>query len=290
MRVHLGNKSGPSDNGKLRFRPPTLIDPLTIKLKDTPTGRRAMMDPTRDYFVDGRGVLGQQDFGIELNGGRNVIAIGLEQYFATDAANDNNIRRSLYVKGNPAQTVKRTIHIEGFKSSGFHREICDIDDQGEPGITVQVCNWDIPDPVLGTQAGNHSDIIQSWRGPTNLRIDRLYAKYAYQGFFLNPHQFSDPTNPNKFAELGLYEFSRIYLEGTSDSGVPLYLIQGRQGVPPMVSTRQVWIRPSPTKAFPGQLLLTDPAYWGSDVHATSVGRRSFVSSKPGRFYVSPGYE
>jgi hypothetical protein len=290
MPLHRLGNGALQDDGRLRYRPPTLVDPLTIRLSNTPTGRRAMMDPNRDYIVDGRGVTLTQDSGIELNGGRNVVARNLEVFFATDLGEDHGtLRRGLFVKGHPDQGQARTLHVEGLRVSGYPREGIDIDSQGEPGLSVQICNAAFPDPILGSESGNHSDVIQTWNGPTNLRVDRLYARYGYQGFFLNPHQFAHPEKPNVFTPLGLYEFSRVYLEGTADSGAAGYMVADGNGARPEIATREFWVRPSPSKAWPGEVLLTNSSWWGQGVRLAPNGRTSFVSSKPGKSYVSPGY-
>src|SRR4051812_21643687 len=60
----------------ISWAPPTLVSPTTITLTNTSGGRKAIMDPTKDYIV----VMPSSPItvagGVELNGGRNVVLIG----------------------------------------------------------------------------------------------------------------------------------------------------------------------------------------------------------------------
>ncbi len=281
---HLGNGSL-ANHGKLAWRPPNLINPLTIKLTNSDSGRKAIMNPTRDYIIDARGVTLTVDEGIEVNGGRNVILIGAEVRFDTDNGPDDSLlNRVLFIKGNAAQTIPRTVHIEGLKASGYLREGINIDGQGEPGLNVQLQNINFVDELLGSEATNHSDFLQVYNGPTNLRLDRCYGKVGYQALMLQPRQFG--TSP-----LQLYSFTRCYFEGTATSGPMFYLVTGSSASErPLVGTRDVWLKPNPTKDYPSEVIYEDPALWGGGIRLARDGRNSFVSSVPGRHYVSPGYE
>lgn len=46
------------------------------------------------------------------------------------------------------------------------------------------------DTVHGTQAGHHADVLQTWAGPRQLRIDGLSGSTGYQGMMLNPNDSS----------------------------------------------------------------------------------------------------
>ena len=55
---------------------------------------------------------------------------------------------------------------------------------------------------------NHPDVLQTWSGPPELRVDRLSGTTRYQGFFLHPTQFGSGVPPR------LFDLRRVDLTGT----------------------------------------------------------------------------
>lgn len=278
---HLGDET---NYGKLTWAPPALTNPLTITLTNDANGRKAMMDPTRDYIVRCPEPITVSD-GIELNGGRNVVLIGGAVNFTQDY-NTATGNRCLFIKGNAAQTQARTVHVEGLRFSGIIKEGINVDQQafngGEPNLTVTLQNINAVDPLLGSFASNHADFFQGYNGPSNLRIDRAFCGTQYQGFMLQPHQ-------NGTAALGTYELRHIYVEGLQDSGALLYLVTGQASDRPTIVTDRVYLKPAPNKPNLNQVVLENPAFWGDGVRLAPQGKNSPISAFPGVHYRSPGY-
>jgi len=44
---------------------------------------------------------------------------------------------------------------------------------------------------------NHPDVLQTWAGPAELRVDRLSGSTDYQGFFLAPNEFGSQPPPRQ---------------------------------------------------------------------------------------------
>lgn len=266
-------------------------DPLNASPLDSSNSNNApFMDPQINYIVKQSETISVTG-GIEINGGANVIAKGLHVNFPSDYGTTNS-NRAMFIKGNQFRTQPRTLHIEGLRAEGYLTEGINVDSQsfinsnqvvGDPGLTVQIQNTEFVDIIHGTQATNHADIFQGYNGPYQLRMHRVYGLTQYQGLMIQPHQFG-------FSPLGTYEFKDCYFEGTSDSGVILYMVAGDGDDRPTVVTTNVWVKHNPTKSFPSQVMLEDPNFWGSGVKVAPNGRRSFVTSCPGLAYVSPGYE
>jgi hypothetical protein len=86
------------------------------------------------------------------------------------------------------------------------------------GAVVQLVNIR-NDTVHGSRATNHADVVQSWAGPRELRIDRLTASSQYQGLFLLPHQFYN-------GPIGTWDLRNINIIGTAGSGFLLWKESG----------------------------------------------------------------
>lgn len=241
-----------------------------------------MMDPKRDYIVlfppEGISAIN----GLELNGGRNVIAKSGLIRFDTDFGTSKG-NRAIFIKGNPAQTVPRVVHLEGVLCDGVLRELINVDSQSEPGLDVRLQNVMAATELIGSRDTNHADFFQCYNGPRNLRVDRCYAKTQYQGFMFQPRQFGN-------SPIGTYEIRRTLIEGTDTAGAIGYLVGGPESDRPKIVTEDFWVCPAPSKAWPGQVLYENPSWWGDGVIRVPRGYQKPVSGDPGLNYVSPGYE
>lgn len=277
--------------GKLTWAPPTLATPTTVYLSNSATGRKTgILDPTKDYIVVVTEEITVSD-GIEVNGGRNIRLVGASVNFGVTNYGTTYGNRGMFIKGHPSQTVARTIHIEGVNFAGYMTEGINYDGQGEPGATLVLQNVNFSSPVIGAQPTNHADLFQCYNGPTNLRVDHFYGKTQYQGFMIQPHQFPHPTNTSYYSPLGTYDFRNVYIESTTDAGVSLYMVTGASNGSdrPTVVTSEVYLKPPPSKSYPTQVLLENPAFWGTGVHYAPFGAQKPISSLPGTNYVTPGY-
>jgi hypothetical protein len=95
----------------------------------------------------------------------------------------------------------------------------------------------------------HPDVIQTWAGPRELRVDGLTGCTGYQGFFLHPTQLA------RRARLEAAAFSRINITGTNQSRYLLW-----QHTPFPITVEDVWVRPRP-RASARRVLWPSPAPW-----------------------------
>jgi hypothetical protein len=164
-----------TSQSKLHWSPPSLENPTTITLGTGPTTTN--MDPTKDYII----VLPTQKKNgtTRLVGGRNIVIKGGYVTIPSGAsASDQKAFRITNATG--------TVHIEGVlidSSGGSESDGVFID---APEAIVQLQNLRIVG-LHGTEATNHSDIVQAHLGHRELRIDRLTGTSNYQGFLFGEH-------------------------------------------------------------------------------------------------------
>ena len=156
----------------LRWPPPRLVDPATIKLPSTGY-TESQLDPDRDYIVD----LPARDKrgGVTLIGGHNVVIVGGHITVPRSAQPEDRFRRALYIKD-----ATGTVHVEGVVLDSAPGAVWDGIDIAAPEATVQLENVRV-DGVRGSLAGYHGDVVQPWGGVRALRVDRLSASSDYQG-------------------------------------------------------------------------------------------------------------
>jgi hypothetical protein len=154
------------------------------------------------------------------------------------------------------------------------------------GGIVQLQNIRI-EGATGTKAGNHADLIQSWAGPRQLRIDGFTGYTNYQGFFLLPNQWFDGPAPE------LFDLRNINLVGDPAGAGYLYWVdETRQRFP--VRHQNLWAQPSAGKAGnPDQFLWPRPSTgdrtWDGVREGVPAGGDLVTRSEAGIGYVSPGY-
>jgi hypothetical protein len=179
----------PNPNG-LQWAPPTLSSPKTIQI--SATNHNLKLDDKTDYRL----VLPNKPItltgGLIVNGGHNVVLVGgtivVPMIQQPPPSTD---RRGIFLKDQTG-----VVHLEGLRLSGPLSDGIDLEESA--GATVQIENVQI-DKVDGTYETNHADVIQSWAGPTRLRIDGLRGSSDYQGLFLLPNQhWVDGPEPESF--------------------------------------------------------------------------------------------
>jgi hypothetical protein len=155
---------------QLRWAPPALNNPVTVAVPSS-APVELNLDPAKDYILKLGHVSGPG--GLTVNGGHNVVIIGGQVTSTTDGAERNGYAMRFY-----DQTG--TVHIEGV-----------LIDNSADGITIQA-----PDAVFQVQnvrisnnhqyrddfSDTHPDLIQTWSGPKEIRIDRFTGYSDYQGF------------------------------------------------------------------------------------------------------------
>jgi hypothetical protein len=188
-------------------------------VRPSTTYRWLSLDPNRDYRV----VMPSEPLagagGLVIEGGRNVVLIGGEisipwqgtPWSGTKIAQGfwggvtfMDARRGLYLKNQTG-----TVHVEGLLIRGDDlAEGIDLDQRR--GATVQFQNIRVEGLRARDQAGFsdiHPDVIQTWAGPAELRVDRLSGDTDYQGFFFIPNQFGAQPPPR------LFDLRRVDLVG-----------------------------------------------------------------------------
>jgi len=212
LRFTVANTAAPVPQGRLRWAPPALINPITIALKDGYTHVR--LDPQQDYILKlppypKRG-------GTHITGGRNVVLIGGHvQLPARQQADDGQIiacdvqkncgdgacstradpptswSYHKYCRAFYIEQSTGTVHIEGVLIDGT-RTKQDAFAISAPAAIVQIQNVRV-EGLYGDEATWHADVIQPWGGVKELRVDRLTAETAFQGLQIAPDPRGNPT-------------------------------------------------------------------------------------------------
>jgi hypothetical protein len=174
----LTTGSGPT----LAWAPPALVDPTTIQLVSGQDPDVVNLNPNKDYILHtpAGGIHGT----VEINGGHNVILIGgVITVPSTANQTDNgqdNTDTALYIRG-----ATGTVHVEGLLIDANHDVLYDGIDINAPQATVQIENVRAQN-VWGSENTEHADVIQTWGGVKDLRVDRVTADGDYQGLTIDP--------------------------------------------------------------------------------------------------------
>lgn len=184
------DSSLPHGLARLSWAPPRLSRPITVHVSGA--NRHLRLDPSRDYRI----VLGHRPLsgsgGLVIEGGHNVVLIGGEIDIPRPAGAASRItassdaRRALYLS---EQTG--TVHVEGVLMSGADLSE-GINLQEHHNAVVQIENVRIEQIRAHDErhfSDNHPDLIQTWAGPSVLRVDGLTGRTDYQALFLAPTQF-----------------------------------------------------------------------------------------------------
>ena len=256
----------------LSWRPPLLTAPETIHVSET--NRDLRLDPTKDYVVQMPSQPLTGAGGLKIGGGRNVVLIGGEISLPAGVGS-GHAGRGLYLKGQTG-----TIHVEGLLITGAGlNEGINLDQQ--LGAVVQLQNVRV-DTVHGSSSGDHADVLQTWAGPRQLRVDGLTGSTTYQGLFLLPRQSGAQAQPE------MMDLRRVDLTGSPESAYLMW----RDDLSWPLHVSDVWVAPR------------DPSYRGGFLWPKSgagttawpyvqVGRPAAGSFVPeglaGLGYTSPGY-
>lgn len=258
---------------QLQWAPPELEDPERIEL--TEDDRGVELDDDRDYELVLPDEPLEAEGGIAVVGGRNVVLIGGEISIP-----DNGQEEARKVRGVFLKDQTGTVHVEGISITGDGLgEGFNLDQR--KGAVVQIQNVRIG-TVQGEEDGHHADLIQSWAGPRELRVDGLTGSTEYQGFFLLPQQFGDQPEPE------LFDLRRIDI--TSDDGS--YLLW-RDGGDWPIETTDVYVAPREGQDDREDFLWPEEessdGAWGDVVVGSPPGGEFVPEGVAGVGYTSPGY-
>ena len=169
-----------------RWPAPRLTDPTTVAIPTT--GGTFNLDKGRDYRLAWPAAPVTRP--VRINGGRNVVSMGAWIRIASDP----NGGAALW-----ANDWTGTLHLEGSRIDPGGARGIDLDairavsDEPTRPILQVVNTW--VDPVHGSYTAEHGDILQTWAGPHQVRIDRLTGFTDYQGLFLAPSHLSPDGFP-----------------------------------------------------------------------------------------------
>jgi hypothetical protein len=202
---------------------PELQNPETIVLSaDRPT---LNLENDRDYRLvvpcEGLSLNG----GLMVRGGRNVVL-----HNGTITVTHPEGARGLFLNDQTGTVDIANLHIAGNLTEG-------IDLAQTKKATVQLQNILI-DPVKGTRATNHADLVQTWAGPHRLRIDGLRGTTQYQGFFLTPTQRFGKGTPEEV------DIRNVTIKTTEESAYALW----RDDEEWELETRNIAIYPAKKKS------------------------------------------
>jgi hypothetical protein len=259
---------------RLTWAPPPLKDPLTVTV--TATSAKVELSPDRDYIVKLPASPLVVAGGVRIEGGHNVVIIGGEIAVPPRSeAPDSRDRTGLLLKNQTG-----TIHVEGVRISGADLAEGINLDQGTGG-TVVLQNIAV-DEVHGSRDGHHADILQTWAGPSTLRVDGLTGTTEYQGLFLLPQQFLD-TPPDAF------DLRRIVITGDpgGQNGGAAYLLWADDTAPYLTAQDIVLV----DQRTDLEGMLRPFGVWEGGVRlATTADGAKLPEGTPGVGYSSPGYQ
>lgn len=176
--AYLAGRSSPL----LRWAPPRLVDPATVNVESGLDPDVLNLSTSEDYFLKlpPTGIHGT----VEINGGHNVVLIGGSITVPSTANQTDNgadhTDTAIYVHDSTG-----TVHIEGVVIKADPYVMFDGIDVNAPQAIVQVENVRMED-VYGSYSMEHADVIQTWGGAKDLRVDRLTADGDYQGLQIDP--------------------------------------------------------------------------------------------------------
>jgi hypothetical protein len=262
---------------------PTVAHPSATK-------RWLWLDPNRDYIVRLPTTPLVGGGGVVIEGGRNVVLIGGEIQVPDQGApwagsrpaegfpgglTFLDARRGLYLKNQTG-----IVHIEGVRILGSDlAEGIDLDQR--KGATVQLQNIRV-DAIHARDETNfsdiHPDLIQSWAGPAELRVDRLTGTSDYQGIYLVPNEYGTQAPPR------LVDLRRINIHGTQTARHLLWM----KGDFPIAVT-DTWISPGTGKDLYRSVWPNGSPVWSNVTLGQPLGGDFVPATNAGTLYTSPGY-
>ena len=153
----------------LWWAPPALTDPITIEVVPIPYDRVLRLEPEQDYIIK----LPNQpvERGLIIHGGRHVVLIGGEISIPWQGENADISRRT----GLRIVDTTGTVHIEGLRITG--PDLTEGIQVSAPYAIVQLQNVRIEDIHARDEVNfsdNHPDLIQTYGGLRELRVDRIW--------------------------------------------------------------------------------------------------------------------
>lgn len=164
--VPASSSGGP----RLAWAPPVLTSPVTLVVPSTAPVALSL-DSSKDYILELGHLSGPG--GLSVTGGHNVVIIGGQITASTDTVERDGWAMRFY-------NQTGTVHIEGVLIDNSNDGIT-IE---APGAIVQIENVRVSNnhALQDNFSYAHPDLIQTWSGPSKMRIDRFTGYSDYQGF------------------------------------------------------------------------------------------------------------
>jgi hypothetical protein len=258
-----------SDDPRLAWAPPSLEEPVTVQVTEADT--ELELDDSRDYVL--RMPPEPLLSGLSVNGGHHVVLIGGEIWIPDQGPDaSESSRRGLMLSGQTG-----VVHVEGLLVGGEDlSEGIDIDER--LGGVVQLENVRVERLRARDEvdfSDGHPDLIQSWAGPAELRVDRFTGTTDYQGIFLSPQEFGSQDPPRAI------DLRRVNISSTPSA----HYLFWQEGDSPL-HLDDVWARPNPRR---GYMAWPEDGRW-SRVKPFPRPWGDFVpEGEAGLGYASPGY-
>jgi hypothetical protein len=263
---------------RLAWAPPKLRHPSVVRA--TAHRRVLKLNARRDYIVrlPRSGLVGLR--GLVIEGGHNVVLIGgriTVPHPTRRYPPDDRLRRGLYLKGQTG-----TVHVEGLllDGSGLWEGI-NLDER--LGAIVQLENIRIETIRADDEVGftdNHPDLIQTWAGPAELRVDRLTGSTDYQAFMLAPVEYGTQPAPRRFV------FRHVDVVAKSAHPCNCQMLWAFGSFPLVVAG--VWLRPHPHLTV-AQSVVPRDGRWSAVRSGRPPGGSFVPRGVAGLHYRSPGY-
>jgi hypothetical protein len=256
---------------RLSWAPPHLDSPTIVNVSNS--HHVLKLDPTRDYLVrmpaTKLSVLG----GLVVVGGHDVVLIGGAITIPAWGQAHPTDNRGLYLKNQTG-----TVHIEGLLIDDSGGALSEGINVNAPKATVQLENVRVQDVHARDEANfsdNHPDLIQSWAGPAELRVDRFTGTTDYQGIYLAPQEMGERSQPRRL------DLRRVNIETRPSAR---YLLWQVGDAPLRLS--DVWLRPSPGRS---EVVWPDDGRWDPAVQGDPPAGDFVGVGEAGLGYHSHGY-
>lgn len=221
-------------------------------LEVTEAGTIALDDDT-DYVLDTPRTLQGP---VTLRGGRNVVWVGGHIRVEDEGVGASATgRRGLVVVDGP-EAADRVVHLEGLLIDGA--DLSEGINTNSPRAVVQLQNVRVEgvhyrsvadlegtDPYPGP---NHPDVVQTWGGVRELRIDRLTGSTGYQGLFLKADQ-NGPTGTIWLRRVDITGQRREGDDGREQASLRLLYFDPRLTGQLRVDSDTVWLNPVANDIF-----------------------------------------
>jgi hypothetical protein len=165
---------------------------------------------------------------VEIVGGHHIVWLGGHIRVDNPAVVSAGERRGLLVRDDGDEVDGRTVHVEGVLIDG--NDLSEGFDIDAPSAVVQLANLRVeqvgfrnaddrdgtgPYEVLGD---NHPDVIQTYGGFRELRIDGLTATSTYQGLFFKVDGGEGRGRPIKLRRVDIHAVSRVGTDNVRYAG------------------------------------------------------------------------